>query len=292
MKIEEYDGFKIYIENVEEEKHFDVIENILKYNNEIFFANFSDHEYITDKGYVVQYAATDTKSFAYPYTSDFGINDFEYKDKFKSDFCFIGGRTSPVRELVLRRIKEYSDKIKISEYIYDGYFNIKHGEYGNSRIKDFKDEISNAKFSLCPRGYGIQSIRFFETLSLNTIPIYIGDCKTKFPLDWLIDWDEISFRFNQDLVNERYFLDFIEKIMNLDISEINKKRERISEIYKEFLYVFDDVPVLLRKLNKRYSNDFIDISRTKYINRIIDYLNNKNKIKLIDGGEKCLKKII
>ena len=286
MKIEEYDGFKIYFENVEEGKHFNVIKNRLKYNNEIFFANFSDHEYISDKGYVVQYDATDEKSFAYPYTSDFGINNFEYKDKFKSDFCFIGGRTSPVRELVLKRIKEYSDKIKISEYIYDGYFNVEHGEYSNSKIIDFKNEISNTKFSLCPRGYGIQSIRFFETLSLNTIPIYIGDYRAKLPLDWLIDWDEISFRFNQDFVNDKSFVDFIEKIMNLDILEINKKRKKISEIYKEFLYVFDDPNFLLRELNKRYSDDFINNSRTKYITRIIDYLNNKNKIKLIYNGKK------
>jgi len=59
--------------------------------------------------------------------------------------------------------------------------------------KEYLDLLENTKFPLCPRGKGLNSIRFFEALRLGRIPVLIAD-DTKLPLEWMIDYDEFIVR--------------------------------------------------------------------------------------------------
>ena len=264
MRIKTIDGYKIYrnfISGYEyPEKNFEFARNLIKNDNEILFRNLHDLELFLEKGYCIQYSASDKRSFAFPYHSRFRINNFKYKDDFKYDFSFVGGSTHPVRERMINNVKLYDKDINCMLELYEGYF--KSNDHNiEERKKSFKEIIEDTKFSLCPRGYGLQSIRFFESLSLNTVPVYIGNKETKFPLDWLIDWDSITYRFDSDKIDTPLFYTFLDNLMNLSIEEINEKREKISKANR-------------RLFEYKYNEE-------KYMKEIVDFI-KRNSIEVED----------
>jgi hypothetical protein len=56
-------------------------------------------------------------------------------------------------------------------------------------IKEFKNNILNSHFTLCNRGAGNFSIRFYQVLSLGRIPIVLND-NTVLPFEDLINWQD------------------------------------------------------------------------------------------------------
>ena len=55
------------------------------------------------------------------------------------------------------------------------------------------DHTNNFKYSLCPRGTGISSVRLFESMAMNCTPVIIAD-GYKLPLDDFIDWNNYVIR--------------------------------------------------------------------------------------------------
>jgi hypothetical protein len=53
--------------------------------------------------------------------------------------------------------------------------------------------LENTKFILCPRGKGLNSIRFFESLRLGRIPVFLSD-DAKLPLENIIDYNQFIVR--------------------------------------------------------------------------------------------------
>ena len=62
--------------------------------------------------------------------------------------------------------------------------------------KIFIKKILESYISLCPRGYGGDSFRFYESMQLGVVPFFIGDIDTR-PFKRFINWDEISFYTNK-----------------------------------------------------------------------------------------------
>jgi len=60
--------------------------------------------------------------------------------------------------------------------------------------------LEDTKFVLCPRGKGLNSIRFFETLRMGRIPVLISD-DAKLPMDKFVNWDEIIVRVPENDVS-------------------------------------------------------------------------------------------
>lgn len=62
--------------------------------------------------------------------------------------------------------------------------------------KAFLREIRNHKFVLCPRGYGVDTHRLWETLYLGSIPIVVRDPAMRdfvdLPIAWIDDWTEVT----------------------------------------------------------------------------------------------------
>jgi hypothetical protein len=121
----------------------------------------------------------------------------------KDIFCsFVGSRTHSVRE---RMISQFDNDIDF--YIRSNVwsFNIE------SRAKQqFFDITSRSKFTLCPRGYGAQSFRFYEALQLGSIPIYIHDDNIFRPYSDIIDWDTFSITIHvNDIANLKNILKLI-----------------------------------------------------------------------------------
>jgi hypothetical protein len=70
----------------------------------------------------------------------------------------------------------------------EAYF-IRNGNYGTDF---FTRTILESYISLCPRGYGGSSFRFFESMQLGVVPYLIGDLDTR-PFKEYLDWDKNSF---------------------------------------------------------------------------------------------------
>jgi len=118
----------------------------------------------------------------------------------KDIFCsFVGSNTHGVRE---RMISHLTDDIDF--YIKSGSwsFNIKKQDE-----QQFFDITSRSKFTLCPRGYGAQSFRFYEALQLGSIPIYVHDDNLFRPYSDIIDWNTFSISIHiNDIANLKHIL--------------------------------------------------------------------------------------
>jgi hypothetical protein len=88
------------------------------------------------------------------------------------------------------RLYTHSIRIEMAEY----FKNIENTFIfdGNNGINFFVEMILKSYISLCPRGYGGNSYRFFESLQLGVVPFLIGDLDTR-PFKKYINWDEYSF---------------------------------------------------------------------------------------------------
>lgn len=69
--------------------------------------------------------------------------------------------------------------------------------------------------SLCPRGYGGSSFRFFEAMQLGVVPLLIGDIDTR-PFKKNIDWNKISFYTNNPKELKTFFNSInLEKVIQM-----------------------------------------------------------------------------
>ena len=152
---------------------------------------------------------------------------YSIKNSFKHP---IKGNGSIVRKIMLYKVK----KIKISNQII-----LKDKFYANAKLENTEGEIhynhyvesfNLARYVLCPRGDGNQSLRFYETLSAGRIPIII-DTDLKTPLDGQIDLSNLSItlKLSQSAKTwERIILDFDSKFQNVDFAVLSKS---IYELY-------------------------------------------------------------
>ena len=84
--------------------------------------------------------------------------------------------------------------------------------------RDYYKNLSNNKFTLCIRGAGNFSYRFYETLMYGRIPIVL-DTNTILPLSNIIDWDKhIIFITDKDISN----ISDIIKSKNINLMENRK----------------------------------------------------------------------
>jgi hypothetical protein len=69
---------------------------------------------------------------------------------------------------------------------------------------NYIDNVYNHKFVLCPRGNGLDTHRFWETLHLKTIPVVIKNSNNKYysdlPVVFVNSWKEIT----EELLNDEY----------------------------------------------------------------------------------------
>ena len=131
----------------------------------------------------------------------------------------------------------------------------------------FTDNIINSHFTVCNRGRGNFSMRFYQTLSAGRIPILI-DTDMVFPFEKEIDWHSIIIigSCENDVINK--ILDWWN---NRNIEDIQVK---CKEVYDSF---FD---------KKKYFNKiFYDIMKDNIYGLYYDLL-NMNKNQLIEHYEK------
>ena len=169
----------------------------------------------------------------------FSINfDKKYiKNEKKYKFSFMGSiNTHKIREQLVNRYPENcidsGQKWGLDKNISTDF---------NERYMEL---IGDSYFSLCPRGTGISSIRLFECIQMNSIPVIIADGYKK-PLSDILDWNDFSITIPES------DLDKIEYIINsLSKDDIKNLQENLSRVNE--LYINNDISNIIKKnLNKK-----------------------------------------
>lgn len=133
------------------------------------------------------------------------------------------------------------------------------GKYDKCIIKDIGEDVEtfryylkNSTFSLCPRGYGVNSFRLYESFECGTIPIYIVEDGEDhwLPFSSEINWNEICI-----LLKESDIPRIPEILESFSKEEIEKMRETIRSVYIKY-FTFESVCIniikSLKKLNYNY----------------------------------------
>lgn len=92
--------------------------------------------------------------------------------------------------------------------------------------KEYQRILSKSRFSLCPRGYGVSTIRFWESLQAGAIPILISD-KMQLPPE--IDWSNSIIR-----IKENNIQNILKVINGISPKKEREMREECLKIYKNF----------------------------------------------------------
>jgi len=93
---------------------------------------------------------------------------------------------------VVLRSGQLTRNIKLREHFMHGTLlqpKTAQHEYWQRAFEEFRDNILGSDYTLCPRGGGNWSYRFYETLCLGRVPVFINtDCVL--PLEGQINWRE------------------------------------------------------------------------------------------------------
>jgi hypothetical protein len=249
-----------------------------------------DREVDVSSGFSIQAAASKPTTFARPYYLDplhgvrrckglYALGRYRARTEWTWDLSFVGNRRSfhgnatrscvddpsITRPLFLDSFssrwlplhQNATVKLHLNPVF---FFNAALTDDDRARMNSetrYVESIRNSRFVLCPRGGAPNSIRFFETLAVANIPIYIGDRSTRFPLDWLITWDDLVFRISCEEVDSGFWERRLEDLLAVPIREVNARRRQIFSIYHQFLAperkpVFEAL-VLLRALELMYA---------------------------------------
>jgi hypothetical protein len=115
-----------------------------------------------------------------------------------------------------------------------------------SRGKDYDelrasylDQMEDTKFAFCPRGRGLNSIRFFEALRMGRIPVLIAD-DAKLPLEWIIDYNSFVVRVPEhDVISAKSHIQ--RWLEDHDIVDASLEARRVSWEYFEDPEKFIDI---------------------------------------------------
>lgn len=104
----------------------------------------------------------------------------------------------------------------------------------NARV-GYVASMNDTRFVLCPRGRGRNSIRFFESIAVGAVPIYVGDEDTTMPLDWLINWRSLVPWIACTDVERGRAVPVLLHALQISEAERLSRADRLFELYWQFL---------------------------------------------------------
>jgi len=133
---------------------------------------------------------------------------------------FVGSETCKLRESLKQISTEPGFIIKTKGW--DVNVNI-------NDINNFVGLTLRSTFCLSPRGYGRSSFRFFESIYLGSIPIYIYDDHNWLPYRDILDYSLFSI-----VIHEKDITNLPSILYNLDNTAIQKMKEYLPQVSKFF----------------------------------------------------------
>lgn len=97
----------------------------------------------------------------------------------------------------------------------------------------FVENIIESDYTLCVRGLGNNSVRFFETLCCGRIPVFVNTDST-LPFDNLIDWKSLCVWVEEKDI-DNIAAAVVEFHNNISEEEFLNLQEKLREIWEEYL---------------------------------------------------------
>ena len=142
---------------------------------------------------------------------------------------FVGSLiTHPIRNKIIQYyygLNKINKIIMIPRFEYQGHVAGDHKEI-KKRTDEMIQMIRNTFITISPRGAGMNSMRFFETLSFGRIPLLISD-DCVLPFENRIDYKNIIYRINENEIKK------INDMTLLTTEEMLKKCERVYDVFNE-----------------------------------------------------------
>lgn len=145
----------------------------------------------------------------------------EHKDIF---YSFIGANTHWTRKEIFN-LKHPLDCVVKERNEWHFYLRKKERLQQDIDAKEYKDVLARSTFSLCPRGTGASTLRFWESLKAGAIPVLISD-NMQLPA---YNWKECIIKISEKKVKD----------LNKILKKINKQTlqlmaQKCLEAYKNF----------------------------------------------------------
>lgn len=147
----------------------------------------------------------------------------QYKNPLeKTIFCsFVGSNTHSVRAKMIEHLQNDADFfISSKEWKY---------QINGSQFDFFVETTKKSIFTICARGYGKQSYRFYEAIQLGSIPVYIYDNEPYLPFSNEIDYASFSIVLNIEHIDR--LKDILSSKSQSDIDKMLKKGKEVYEKY-------------------------------------------------------------
>lgn len=116
------------------------------------------------------------------------------------DLAFVGcWKTHPIRkalEVQTRLWKHLSIDFELTD---KPFFSLPTDQRHHLEQR-FREQMQSSRFILCPRGRGLNSRRFYETLAYGRIPVLIADA-ARLPLESQIDYDQFIVRVPEGMIS-------------------------------------------------------------------------------------------
>lgn len=149
-----------------------------------------------------------------------GVDPNPIKDIY---YSFVGYDTHPSRTKIFKRITHPENTCIIKR---DKYHYWRPVESDKQNEIEYKDILSRSRFSLCPRGTGPSTIRFWESLQAGAIPIVISDAM-RYPAGF--DWDSCVIQ-----VPEKHIGLMFEKLAKISPEEEEEMRKNCIKAFDLF----------------------------------------------------------
>ena len=189
-------------------------------------------------------------------------------DKLHIGFCGNTKNNLGFRQSCINRFQK-SKKITTKIISRSGFWGGKPND--KNYIEDFENNVKETHFTLCNRGKGNFSIRFYQILSMGRIPILI-DSDMVFPFEKEIDWENLIVKSKSESKLIRKLLDFWETKSDKEIQEIQTKCKKIHEEYFELKSFGNKIHQLLinfestkiNEINTKSFSDYLSFPEMKY----------------------------
>lgn len=198
------------------------------------------------------------------------INDYfsHFLEKTELSIGFVGQKNND-REKICQYFSDSG--LKTNFILRDSYiFNLQ-----DNQKEEFEDNMNNNLFTLCYRGRGNFSIRFYETLMRGRIPIQINSSSI-FPYEDEIDYSEIGIFIEEEdiakidlekLVKKYYYSKSVDELL-----QIQKNNRRI---YEEYFHPDVYFSQMFRMVGRIMENEIIIPIGASSENSITIQLTNK-----------------
>lgn len=157
------------------------------------------------------------------------------------DISFQGYFSNDIRKKMEKAVKNMNSVVINVRYWFQKYM----GYETTEMERNYYGLIEMSKFILCPKGYGTNSIRFFEAMSHGRIPVLISD-NTKLPLENEIDYNSFIVRVAEKEIQD------LPEIIERNKFDLKNKSIKARQIWDQYFKPEKFDFFMERSLNKTW----------------------------------------